>query len=178
MSLKEATADKHKQAEQTAFMQAVFNKTLPIDLWHDFTYNKILIYSAIEIKARAEGYLDDLLGLERTYKLYQDYREMTGEKTKHKFRIPAIEYHRYILDLEPGLVLAHLYTWHMGDLYGGQMIKRMINAPHRSLDFQDTENFKSIIRSKLDDSLGPEANRAFDWAIKIMVDYEHNLGQN
>ena len=105
-------------------------------------------------------------------------RKMTSGKISHKFRQPSIEYHRYILDLPPGLVLAHLYTWHMGDLYGGQMIKKIIKAPHRSLDFNDAENLKTIIRSKLDDSLGDEANRAFDWAIKIMESYEKDMGQN
>jgi heme oxygenase len=178
MSLKELTAEKHKLAEETAFMKAVFNKSLPLSLWHDFTYNKMLIYNAIETKARAEGYLDDLFGLERSYKLYQDYYEMTQGRIHYKWRQPCIEYHRYILDLQPGLVLAHLYTWHMGDLYGGQMIKKLIKAPHRSLDFNNEEQLKTIIRSKLDDSLGDEANRAFDWAIKIMESYEQDMGQN
>lgn len=178
MSLKELTAEKHKQAEETAFMKAVFKKTLPIDLWYDFTYNKLLVYNAIETKARAEHFLDDLFGLERSYKILQDYFEMTGGKISHKFRQPTMDYHRYILDLKPGLVLAHLYTWHMGDLYGGQMIKKIIQAPHRSLDFNDAEDLKTIIRSKLDDSLGDEANLAFDWAIKIMESYEQDLGQN
>lgn len=178
MSLKELTAVKHKQAEETAFMKAVFKQTLPLDLWYDFTYNKLLVYNAIETKARAEHFLDDLFGLERSYMILKDYFEMTGGKISHKFRQPSIEYHRYILDLSPGLVLAHLYTWHMGDLYGGQMIKKIIKAPHRSLDFNDAENLKTIIRSKLDDSLGDEANRAFDWAIKIMESYEKDMGQN
>jgi heme oxygenase len=66
----------------------------------------------------------------------------------------------------------------MGDLYGGQMIKKLIKAPHRSLDFNNEEQLKTIIRSKLDDSLGDEANRAFDWAIKIMESYEQDMGQN
>jgi len=175
MSLKEITSEKHRLAEQTAFMRAVFARSLPLELWKDFTYNKILFYNAIEIKARAEGYLEDLLGIERSYLLFQDYLEMTGNT---KFRKPAIEYHRYILDLEPGLVLAHLYTWHMGDLFGGQMIKKIINAPHRSLEFQDPDTLKSVLRSKLDDNLGPEALTAFDWAIKIMDDYEQDLEQS
>jgi len=178
MSLKELTAEKHKEAENTAFMQAVFRRTLPITLWEDFTYNKLLIYSAIEVKARAENHLYDLFGIERSYKIYQDYQIMTEGIRHYKYRKPAIEYHRYLLDLRPGQVLAHLYTWHMGDLYGGQMIKKMINAPHRSLDFDNAEELKTKLRSKLDDSLGPEANRAFEWAITIMKDYERDLEQN
>ena len=44
MSLKELTAEKHQLAENTRFMKAVFAKTLPFDLWVDFTYQKHLWY--------------------------------------------------------------------------------------------------------------------------------------
>ena len=48
MSLKELTAEKHKEAETTPFMKAVFDRTLPQDLWIDWTYQKWLFYGAIE----------------------------------------------------------------------------------------------------------------------------------
>ena len=44
-----------------------------------------------------------------------------------------------------------------------------------NLDFQDVEILKERIRAKLDDSLGEEANIAFDWAIKIMHTYDDEL---
>ena len=34
------------------------------------------------------------------------------------------------------------------------------------------------LRSKLHDGLGLEANTAFDWAIKMMKDYDGDLEQN
>jgi hypothetical protein len=34
------------------------------------------------------------------------------------------------------------------------------------------------MRTKLDDSLGDEANRAFEWAIKIMNSYNDRLPNN
>jgi len=40
MSLKELTAEKHKLAESTPFMKAVFANTLPKDLWVDFVAQK------------------------------------------------------------------------------------------------------------------------------------------
>jgi heme oxygenase len=175
MSLKELTSEKHKAAEETKFMQAVFKQSMSKEVWADYTYNKMLWYGAIEIKARAEGILDDLQGIDRAYSLYQDAKEMTGGVFP-KFRQDAIDYHRYILDLPPGKVLAHLYTWHMGDLFGGQMIRKVLPFPHRNLDFNDVTSLKEKVRAKLDDSLGAEANVAFDWAIKIMRDYDRSLG--
>jgi heme oxygenase len=171
MSLKEITKDKHTEAEHTPFMSAVFKKSMPVEIWADYTYNKMLWYGAIETKARAEGLLDDLKGIDRAYALYQDAKEMTGGQFP-KFRQAAIDYHRYILDLEPGKVAAHLYVWHMGDLFGGQMIKKVLPPPHRNLEFNNVDQLKETIRAKLDDSLGDEAIVAFDWAIKIMHTYD------
>jgi heme oxygenase len=170
MSLKDLTWAKHQQAEDTPFMKAVFNSKMPETVWADYTYNKMLWYGAIESKARAEGLLDDLPGIERAYFLWQDANEMF-EGNFPRCKQLAREYQLYIFNLEPGLVLAHLYTWHMGDLFGGQMIKKMLPGPHRNLEFKEADDLKRAIRGKLTDDLGPEANIAFDWAIRIMNSY-------
>lgn len=173
MNLKEATADKHKEAETTNFMKAVFKKKLPTDLWADFTYQKSLIYNGIEGVAGACGLLNDLPDIRRTFHLYKDYTRMTDKKIVHKYRQPAIDYYNYILSIFPDTdrIMAHLYVWHMGDLYGGQMIKKIVDAPHSNLDFKDPETLKSNIRIKLKDSMANEANIAFEWAIKLLNDY-------
>jgi len=97
---------------------------------------------------------------------------MTDGKMPHKHRQSAIDYHNYILSIakEPNKVMAHLYTWHMGDMFGGQMIKKIVPGPHRNLEFADTKLLINNIRAKLDDSMAEEANIAFDWAIKMMKD--------
>ena len=166
MSLKELTADLHQAAESTPFMKAVFAKTLPEDVWVNWTDQKILFYNSIELRCRVEGYLDDLPGIERTNLLYKDYKTMA--KTDHKFIRSAIDYHRYTLDLPKAACLAHLYTWHMGDLFGGQMIKKIVPGSHLSLDFKDTAVLMTNLRSKLSDDMAPEARTAFEWAIKMM----------
>ena len=81
-------------------------------------------------------------------------------------------YKQYILALPADKILAHLYTWHMGDLFGGQMIKRVVKAPHSSLEFIDAPGLISTIRTKLSDDMAPEVRTAFDWAIKILESYE------
>ena len=56
------------------------------------------------------------------------------------------------------------------------MIKKILNyVPHRNLEFKDVDGLKEKIRSKLSDDLGEEANKAFDWAIKIMHTYDAEL---
>lgn len=172
MSLKELTSAKHREAEETPFMKAVFAKTLPFDLWADWTYQKWLFYHSIEGAAGSCGLLSDLPDIRRAFYLYCDYQEMTDGKMPHKHRQSAIDYHNYILSIakEPNKVMAHLYTWHMGDMFGGQMIKKIVPGPHRNLEFADTKLLINNIRAKLDDSMADEANIAFDWAIKMMKD--------
>lgn len=169
MSLKDLTKDLHDQAENTKFMKAVFAKTLPLDLWTDWTYQRSLFYGAIEGAADAVGLLDDLPGIKRSFYLYLDYKEMAGDQ-RYQFLPSTLEYHKYIIDLYPdeNKIMSHLYTWHMGDLFGGQMIKKIIDAPHRHLDFKDPKILMTNLRSKLNDEMALESRIAFQWAIKIM----------
>lgn len=179
MSLKEITADLHKQAESTPFMKAVFARSLPKEIWADWTYQKTLFYGAIEGAAGANRLLGDLPDLRRAFYLYQDFCEMWDQnKPRPNFRPVVVNYYDYILSIskDPEKIMAHLYTWHMGDMFGGQMIKKIVDAPHRSLEFADTRTLMANIRAKLDDSMGEEANTAFRWAIQMMNDYDRSLG--
>ena len=180
MSLKEKTTQIHADAERTPFMKAVFTRRMPKDVWADYTYQRSIIYSSIETVAREAGLTLDCLEIERSLKLYQDTKEMC-EANFPRLRPETIEYSRYLLDLagQGDKILGHLYTWHMGDLHGGQMIKRaMPDFPHRALDFDDVEGTIAKIRSKLNDDLADEAINAFEWAIKLMRTYDAELPGN
>jgi heme oxygenase len=176
MSLKELTKDSHDRAENTEFMKAVFKKRMPEAVWADYTYQKSVFYASIETVARDAGLTLDILEIERGLKLYQDAREMFDGNFP-RLRPVTVEYSRYILDLagQPDKIMAHLYTWHMGDLFGGQMIKKMLPPPHRNLEFNDVDILKMKIRVKLNDSMAVEANTAFEWAIKLMNTYNDEL---
>lgn len=180
MALKDLTTEKHKEAESTPFMKAVFARTLPFDLWVDWTYQKWLFYGAIEGCAGACGLLSDLPDIRRTFYLFMDFQEMNSDNKKYEFRDTVKEYQKYILSIanDPNKIMAHLYTWHMGDMFGGQMIKKIVPGSHRNLEFADVRTLMTNIRAKLDDSMADEANVAFDWAIKMMKDYNASLGQD
>jgi heme oxygenase len=172
MSLKELTADKHRQAETTPFMKAVFAKTLPREHWVDFTYQKSLFYSTIETAAVKYNLMTDIEPMRRSALLAQDYNNMDGGA--REFKPAVLEYHNYIQTLtDPTRIMAHLYTWHMGDLFGGQMIKKLVDGPHSSLDFLDPLVLIAAMRRKLSDDMAKEANIAFDWAIRILNEYDH-----
>jgi heme oxygenase len=178
MALKDLTAEKHRAAESTEFMKAVFARTLPFDLWIDWTYQKWLFYGAIEGCAGANRLLKDLPDIHRTFYLFMDFQEMNKEGKHYQFRTPTKNYQKYILSISNDLdkIMAHLYTWHMGDMFGGQMIKKIVPGSHRNLEFRDVKTLMTNIRAKLNDSMAEEANIAFDWAICMMRDYDSSLG--
>ena len=157
----------------------MFDHSLPQDLWIDWTYQKTLFYGAIEGAAGACRLLNDLPDIRRAFYIYLDYCEMAKDTARPKYRDVVVDYYNYILSIsnDPQRVMAHLYTWHMGDMFGGQMIKRIVPGSHRALEFEDTKTLMTNIRAKLDDSMAEEANIAFDWAIKMMRDYDKDLGE-
>jgi heme oxygenase len=63
----------------------------------------------------------------------------------------------------------------MGDLFGGQMIKKIIQAPSTHLDFENSQDLMVNMRNLLTDDMADEANRAFTWAIHILETYDSDL---
>jgi heme oxygenase len=99
--------------------------------------------------------------------------------TFYKMSQVSLDYCKYISELDSAeKVLAHLYTWHLGDMFGGQMIKKIIDAPSKHLEFENARELMTTVRSMLTDDMAEEANTAFDWAIKILREYDTRLGQN
>jgi len=174
MSLKDLTAEKHDLAENTAFMKAVFEKKMPLSVWADFTYQKHIIYDMIELKADDYNLLADIQDIKKSKALEADALAMNPNKPKIRHAVAS--YYDYLSKLvNPKKIMAHVYVWHMGDLFGGQMIKQIIDAPHTALDFENANDLKTAIRAKLSDDMGDEANTAFDWAIKILKSYVTEL---
>lgn len=176
MSLKELTKSSHDAAESTKFMKAVFAGNLPRKVWADFLYQKSFFYNCIESCAQELELLTDLPDLPRSSKLLDDFK-IISNNSQTFYNKSSIDYYRYIMSIFPdrSKILAHLYTWHMGDLYGGQIIKKILPGPHTHLDFENRLDLITKMRSMLDDSLAEEANIAFEWAIKIMNEYDKHI---
>jgi heme oxygenase len=171
INIRQHTAEKHAEAENTDFMKAVFAGTLAPELWCDFTFQKILIYSTIEAAAGALGLMHDLPDIQRTHRLFQDYQSLaTGINT---YSQATLDYQRYLISIstDPEKILAHLYVWHMGDLHGGQMIRKVVPGTHAAFEFQNAPELITAIRSRITETLIPEILVAFDYAIGILREY-------
>lgn len=176
MSLQALTDDKHTEAQNTPFMQAVLDQKLPDAVWTDYLYQRFIIYSALETVACDAGIMADLPGLERAQKLYQDVKE----RSQGDWPVPrpeAVAYSQYLESLagKKDAITAHVYTLHMGDLSGGQEIKNLIPGPHHSLEFEDVDGLKAKIRRLVNDSMAQESRISFEWVIRLLHRYNDQL---
>jgi heme oxygenase len=174
MSLREITKDLHHEAETTKFAKLLLSGKITKEDYTNYLYQLLAIYNPIEFSGTRQGFFDTMPALPRFNSIYQDFVEIE-EKGKHYHWLPAtIEYHMYLINLanDPTsrhLIKAHLYCRHMGDLNGGQIIKKQVPfTTGKFYEFEDADELKVSIRAELTDDLGNEARVAFKFAIKIM----------
>lgn len=172
--LREYTRDSHVLVESTKFMRAVFERSLPLKLWYDFVYQKSLFYEVIEDTAEASEYTEDFLDINKQNDLHA---ECTAQSHTFHYRDATVDYYKYLNTIPVGdrRILAHLYVWHMGDMYGGQMINRVLGTNSASLTFPNRAQLIQKLETKLDIDLVDEAKVAFEWANKILQSYDADL---
>ena len=173
MSLRELTAEKHHDAERTEFVKELLGGSITEERYATFLFNLHPIYHVLESFAMINGSMDGLDDLCRANSIYQDYLELWKD-TKPPELCPTVDqYLKYIKDElapNPDRLFAHIYVRHMGDLAGGQMIAKRVPGSGTMYKFENGEELKNKIRSKLNDTMGDEANVAFDFAIGLMKD--------
>jgi heme oxygenase len=173
MSLRELTAEKHRDAERTEFVKELLGGSITEERYATFLFNLHPIYHVLESFAMINGSMDGLDDLCRANSIYEDYLELWKD-TKPPELCPTVDqYLKYIKDElapKPDRLFAHIYVRHMGDLAGGQMIAKRVPGSGTMYKFENGEELKNKIRSKLNDTMGDEANVAFDFAISLMKD--------
>lgn len=166
MSLRDLTHEKHVEAENHVFVKKLFAKELPVEIYADFLFNKMLRYAVLEHKAIEMGVFDTLPNIARTAKMVKDLTTLSCPV--YKKRESTTTYIQHIESLtNPQDVLAHVYTLHMGDMYGGQMMKDLVPTPGHMFEFENRAELIKALRQMLTDDMAAEANQAFDFAIQL-----------
>ena len=172
MSLKEITKDLHTAAEKTKFAKKLVTGDLTQEEYATYLYNMLAVYDPIEFSCNRQGLLNNLKGIERLRGIYADFLELDSG-AQYQLTPSTVDYHDYLIRMgnDPErrhLIKAHLYVRHMGDLFGGQYIAKVVPGQGKFYQFDNVEELKAAIRAELTDDLGNEARVAFEWAIKIM----------
>lgn len=171
MSLKDLTAEAHKQAETQPFVKLIFSGNITNEEYAKYLFNQYAVYSTLESLADTAGILSDLQGIKRAVKINEDLHEL--EVSIPEELLPStLEYLEHLVSIkdDPQKLLSHIYVRHMGDLYGGQMIATKVPGSGQFYKFEDADALKTAIRAKLDDSLADEALVCFGFATKLFED--------
>lgn len=181
-TLKELTKEAHRSAERTSFMQRLMKKTITPYQYYVYIYNQLFMYTTLEYHANRAGIFDgDLVNLQRTEAIYDDEFQM---RTVNNFDAPplfpaSLDYVNYIetISNDKDRLFAHVYVRHMGDLSGGQIIKKLVPGPTSLYEFEgDVEELKTAVRSKLHNGLEEESKVCFSMVQKFLEELEEYLG--
>ena len=169
--LKELTWENHQKAERTEHARKLLKGMTPEE-YHRYLYNQYVQYAALESIAKTEGVLDGIEGIARAANILADMTELEEEHDIQRnvdLLCPTVgNYVAHVMGLEESDdILAHLYVRHFGDMYGGQMIRKRNPGSGKMYDFDNVDELKATVRSKLNDEMADEANRCFEFAMQL-----------
>lgn len=177
-NLRELTKEAHRSAERTSFMNRMLKKQITPYQYYVYIKNQLFAYTNLEYFAEKAGIFEgDMARLIRGPNLLDDALLMEVEfnfsespifESSHKY----VE-HIKTIENDRDKLLAHVYVRHMGDLSGGQMIKKLVPGPTNLYEFDgDVEDLKNLVRSKLHDGLEAEAKVCFSMVQKFLEELE------
>jgi len=178
MSLKELTYEHHRNAERQGFVKVLMSGKIDPKVYATFLYNQYVNYNLLETVAMAEGVLDDLPDIRRAPKILDDYTELWNDLENPPKLLPSSKlYADHIMSIRDNAqaLMAHVYTRHMGDLSGGQMIRKKIPGKGTMYDFKDPDGLKTAIRERLNDDMAPEARICFQFATDLFKEMQDEV---
>jgi heme oxygenase len=174
MTLKEAIKENHDKAENHPFVKVLLSGEIPIPVYADLLYNQLFCYTILEEIAHEAGLLNGIEEICRSPKIEWDYIDLEQNGQIYQ---STKDYAKYIQNLEKPKLMGHIYARHFGDLYGGQMIKKVVPGEATMYEFENRAELIKKVRERLSDDLGDEANRAMEFNIKLFDELAdaHNI---
>lgn len=187
MDIKSLTAEHHKTAENQEFVKTIMSGNINPELYGTYIFNLLQCYSLLEKYCSENGLFRDLPSIERSIKLKKDYEILWPRQEKPPYITDSVLRYIYHLDSiknEPEKLFAHVYVRHMGDLYGGQMIRKKTPGANTYLVFQKPEQLKAKIRELIYNyvityqiNVVAEARLCFEYATELFKEM-NDLGKS
>jgi heme oxygenase len=184
-NLKELTKSEHTNAERQAFVKVLMSGKINPKFYATYLWNQHKKYDILEAMATAQGCLDGMPEIKRKLKIEQDFLELWSDDEMPVVLDSTRAYIDHMRDImhDSNSLMAHIYTLHMGDLSGGQMIARKVPGEGRMYHFDgDHDKLKNKIRERTSDDMADEAKWVFESATALFkelmeLDIEHYLEQ-
>nr|QCI07362.1 Heme oxygenase [Leiomenia cribrosa] len=203
--LREGTTKSHSMAENVSFVKSFLGGVVDKKSYRKLVANLFFVYTAIE--EEIEKNKDNLAvhaiyfpELNRKISLSEDLEYYYGSHWKECVA-PSLATKNYIDRIhnigrnQPELLIAHAYTRYMGDLSGGQILKKIAKSAMQLsgtngtsfYDFKtikDDKAFKKVYRDALDnapinekqiDEIIAEANIAFNLNMRMFQELNSNI---
>lgn len=174
-SLKELTMEEHKNAERQQFVMEIFRGTVNKKQYAEFLYNQHAIYDILEATAMMHGIFNDIPTVRRAPSILEDFNELWGDNPPPEHKPSTKKYHEHIFSIREDVdkIMAHVYVRHMGDLSGGQILKKKVPGSGKLYQFEgDVKDLKDKIRSKTKDSMAEEAKVCFNFATQLFKEMQ------
>lgn len=170
--LRETTNDKHRQIEQLPLIKTMFEGKFTTEMYLHYLYELKSIYLALETLADKQGIFNDMSDIKRYCHICRDIEELGGYPGRQLTNATKnyIHYLDNLYNTNPEMIMAHVYVRHMGDLYGGKLMAKVLPGPGYMYQFEDKTAIIKTFNSLLTPELGPEANIGFDHFIDIFTE--------
>lgn len=168
-TLRELTKEHHDAAESTMFMRLFAAKAITEVEYAKYLTQMVLIYTALETKLeQIPEFADIFKGGWRLSNMRRDLAKFTENVGAQSLCLSTVDYYNEILQMKDANELfAHYYVRIAGDLFGGQMLKKLVPGAASWYDFDDDVN------NSLKVSLRKLA--LFDLAPDVKIAYERNV---
>ena len=202
--LREGTKKSHTMAENVGFVKCFLKGVVEKASYRKLVTNLYFVYSAIEEemeKLKDHPIVSKIYypQLNRKASLEQDLYFYYGSNWRNEIALSQagqayVDRIHEIAATEPELLVAHSYTRYLGDLSGGQILKKIAEramnlteggtAFYEFPEISDEKAFKNEYRQAMDelpidqataDRIVAEANDAFGMNMKLFNELEGNL---
>jgi len=168
--IKELTWEHHKNAERQEFAKLLISGNIHPDFYATYLWNQHKKYDVLEAMIMAQGLFAETGDIRRKLRIEEDFAELWKHNREPFIVSSTIEYLDHMRDImqDRDKLIAHMYVLYMGDLSGGQMIKKKIPGAGKMYDFDgDVSELKDKIRNIVTDDMAEEAKWVFDSATKL-----------
>ena len=205
--LREGTKKSHTMAENTGFVACFLKGVVEKKSYRKLISDLYFVYSAMEEEIE-RLVLDNrpvvkFIGFKELFRketLENDLKYYYGDNWKKQIQISVsaqsyVDRIRYVANESPELLVGHHYTRYIGDLSGGQILKKIAKKAlniegNQGLDFyefsmiDDEKKFKKSysdilnnlpINQEIANKIIEEANQAFTYNMKMFKELEGNL---
>ena len=184
-NLKELTWEHHKDAERQDFVKVMMSGKMHPEFYATYLWNQHLRYDLLEAIALANGVLMPIQEVCRKRAIFQDYKELWPHEKQPPTMQCVLDYIAHLKNLmtDPQGLMAHIYVLHMGDLSGGQIIRKRVPGSGKMYDFEgDVTELKDRIRELCNDDMADEAKKCFEFSTRLFqelmeLDVERYLEQ-